>query len=252
MYNLLLSSGRTGTTFLTDVITIHHPHVKVLQEPIPSRTIYMMANANDYGLPLRKSAYFLYRISQFIWRLNANADYIEVNPFVSPIAQLLKPDKRMQKILMMVRHPYAWIESMLKFKGYSWRAKVTPLLPFVYSKPSINLGIWNKLDPIEKFAWRWVILNENIIKCRENGFEMMVIRYEDLYKSEGIDTAKLEKIYDFFGFDKLTDIKLDTMKNCRKNSSEGMNRTIWQKKRADLLPAVESITCELRHQFGYD
>ena len=252
MYHLLLSSGRTGTTFLTDAINFFCPEVRVLQEPIPSRTIYMLANAADHGFPTRKAARVLHWLSQQVWQRSPGENTIEVNPFVSPIAHLLKPTRNITKVLMMVRHPDFWIESMLAFRGYAWRAKVTPYLPFVYSRPVEARLIWRDLSEEEKFAWRWVEINRNILECAQNGFDMLIIRYEDLFGAQGVDFSVLRSILDFYGFKEDIPLSAEHAFRFRKNPSSRTGNTAWFVRKPELKAAVGAITGSMRRRFGYE
>jgi len=219
---------------------------------MPSRTIHMIANAADHGFPTRKMARALHWFSQKIWQSLPGENTIEVNPFVSPIAHLIKPTRNITKVLMMIRHPYFWIDSMLAFKGYAWRAKVTPYLPFVYSRPYEARRQWKGLSEEEKFAWRWVEVNRNILQCARNGFDMLIIRYEDLFSAEGVNFSILRNILDFFDFKMDIPFSAKHILHFRKNPSTRKGNMAWHVKRPELRPAVDAITKPLRHKFGYE
>jgi hypothetical protein len=212
----------------------------------------MIANAADHGFPTRKAARALHWFSQQIWQRLPGENTIEVNPFVSPIAHLIKPAKDITKVLMMVRHPDFWIDSMLAFKGYAWRAKVTPYLPFVYSIPAEARSRWQELSEEEKFAWRWVEINRNILQCARNGFDMLIIRYEDLFNAEGVDFSVLRNILDFFNFKEEVPLGAEHTLCFRKNPSDRKSDTAWHVKRPELRLAVNTITGPMRQELGYE
>ena len=251
-YDLILSAGRTGTTYLAQLLEALYEEAAVLQEPIPSRSIYMLLNAADYGWPTRRMAFELYQLSRRLWSSQTRASkIIEINPFISGLAPQLVPSQSGKKVLHIVRHPYSWISSMMVFKGYSWRAFVTPFLPFVYGKPTMHQSSWRALSTPEKFAWRWIDVNQNIMATADAGFLYKRVKYEDLFGNPESRYIAITEILKYFGLNTngISEYLLQQSKKVNSAPADTLNK--WDDWDKSILNKVEKIVAPLVERLDY-
>ncbi len=181
---LILSCGRTGTTYINSLLNQKIENCVVLQEPPPSRSLFMMTNAAERKIPLGSIAFSAYKKTRNDWYKKAgDKTLLEINPFLIGLSPFLKPENIKHGIVHIVRRPADWIESTLNFGGYKWLSYITPRMPFAHERPSDKKFFeWNRLTVYEKFAWRWRHRNSQIEKVKKSGIPYLLVKYEDIFK----------------------------------------------------------------------
>ena len=183
--NFVLSAGRTGTVFLTKLFE-PVSHVRVVHEPFPARYELMLANLrNEWGIgkSVVRQLFLTARQKRYA-SLAVDETYIEVNPLMCPLVDLLKELDRPINVVHMVREPLSWVKSISAFRASKFVRPFYPLIPFSTPFPSPRPAGWDKLNSTERQLWRWRFCNEQIIAQKEHFRRYALVRYEDLFCSD--------------------------------------------------------------------
>jgi hypothetical protein len=190
-WRYVLSAGRTGTVFLESFLNRNCPGVAAVHEPFPTREQMMLANLrNDFGLGGSLLAWHFNRSRRARDEFHAGA-YVEINPFLCAMTDLLPDPARPLRIVHMVRDPASWAVSMTAFKASARFRGVIDYVPFAKPYPSPRPPGWSSLPEIEKALWRWTWCNSRIRSLREATPHYCLIRYEDLFKADDAGRAGL-------------------------------------------------------------
>ena len=193
-WRYILSAGRTGTMFLEAFLNTQCGNVIAVHEPSPTREQMMLANLrNDWGIGKRLLAWHFQKC-----RLRRDAShsktYVEINPFLCAMTDLLPDPARDLRIVHMVRDPASWAVSMTAFKASTKFRHVIDYVPFAKPYPSPRPKGWSRLPEIEKALWRWTWCNSRIMKLKALTPHYCVVRYEDLFASGGARSAILSDV----------------------------------------------------------
>lgn len=176
---LILSAGRTGTVFLSEVLDRALPATRVVHEPFPGRYEHVLANARNAlkvgdGL-LRR----MFRVSRRL-RLSSPA-YVEINPFLCPATDLLEDMPEPFNIVHIVREPVSWAGSITAFRASRPFRHAIDFVPFAKPSPAPRPRGWRRMPELQRALWRWRFCNERIAEARRLAHRYRVIRYEELF-----------------------------------------------------------------------
>ena len=180
----VLSTGRTGTVFLSGLLN-KQAGVIAAHEPDSSRYQMMLANLrNDLGIggALLKRIFEASRKR----RLEAAADgeYVELNPFLCPMADLIPLPGHQLRIVHMVRDPATWARSMTRHKATARFRPIIDHVPFAKFNPAPRPTGWNRLNEYERALWRWNWCNSRIQALQAQSDVYARVRYEDLFADD--------------------------------------------------------------------
>lgn len=186
----VLSTGRTGTTFLYEFLAREYPSLPCFQEPRPSWIFNFYSNfvCEKARGKLWKDLIRLHFITvrNSLIKKSGSFPYLEISPFLFGLGEVLREAFGQIKILHMVRHPFGFIRSTFNFKPQGWRTLFLDA-PFwnlnvekAYKRP---LAGWPKLSKIEKKAWLWKYTNERIESYRKISQDFLAVRFEDLFSA---------------------------------------------------------------------
>ncbi len=180
-WRYILSAGRTGTVFLESFLNTHCANVTAIHEPPPSRQHLMLANLrNDWGIGGSLLAWHFHK-SRLARLGRETAAYVEINPHLCPLTDLLPDPGRDLCVVHMVREPASWAASMLGFKASASFRCVIDFIPFATPYPSPRPDGWRNASFAEKVLWRWQWCNSQILKLKDLTPHYCLIRYEDLF-----------------------------------------------------------------------
>lgn len=198
--DFVLSAGRTGTVFLTNLFE-QFDGVEVVHEPFPARYELVLGNIrNDLGIgrSLVRNLFVSARSGRFS-ESEQDKQYIEINPLICPVIDQLKELKRPLQVVHMVREPLSWAKSICAFRASKFVRPLYPLIPFANPYPSPRPEGWRELSNIEKQLWRWRFCNEQILAHKSEFSRYTLIRYEDLFcQDEEIRESNLRRICEVF------------------------------------------------------
>ena len=244
----VLSAGRTGSVFLAELIQREFPEVVSLHEPFPARYELLLANLrNDTGL----GASALRRV--FTWtryrrfnRLSKRTSYIEFNPLLCPLCDLLPQLPVPLDVVHLVREPLSWAHSITAFRASKRFRWLIDHVPFAKPYPHPRPPGWSQLDELERALWRWRFCNERIRALRSHCRRYLVIRYEDLFASDPAQRAgAFDELLAFLPVDCKAGLEVDTAN--RANAAPKVGRPGDPSR-----DKVRSICGPLMADFGYD
>lgn len=194
----VLSTGRTGTVSITEILNIDQDTYSV-HEPNPSIRFHFFSRflfENKLSEDFIRNHYLKNRKSLFN-RIDVK-NYIEVNPFFWSAGHIFKN----VKILHIVRDIESYIKSRLNFGAKGWHKHIIDYAPFynidVSKIDGYDIKNWKKLSKAEKETWRWILINEKIEQNKYNS-SYLRIKFEDIYLGdEKTKTKVLKEIADFF------------------------------------------------------
>lgn len=214
---LIVSGGRTGTTFLGETISSMIPDAHSVHEPDvwPGVNLEALRRIREFGLRhmvidrLRgKTGFRNLSIKRLRGTLSLDAAAAEIRrqrvPYyrsrdgslvvesnyqafgVLPAFLRAFPDA---KIAGLVRHPATWVTSQLDYgkrRGYrdrveAWgRSRLTP-----ESIGDVEFQEeWAEMGPVQRLCWDWLVINRTLASAAEDSASVRIFRYEDLFLSE--------------------------------------------------------------------
>lgn len=243
-WRYILSAGRTGTVFLETFLKAHCPGVTAVHEPSPTRELMMLANfRNQTGIGKRLLARQFERGRRARAAANPGA-YVEINPFLCAMTDLLPGGDRPLRIVHMVREPGSWTASMLGFKASTQFRNIVDLIPFANPYPSPRPSGWRQLSHAEKTLWRWHWCNSRIMALKSQTPHYCLVRYEDLFTTDtGRQESALRNILQTLGLDSAGPVDSAAF-------SERRNPAAAETEPPD--PAIVKLICgDLAAQLGY-
>lgn len=182
---LILSAGRTGTVFLAGALDDSANGIRAVHEPWPARWELLAANLRTrLGAGDRVVAALLRQVRAWrIGRLPAATILVEINPLLSPAADLLAGLVAPLHVAHIVRDPADWAESIAGFGAKGWRRHVIDYVPFAKPYPRRRPPDWGRLPEVHRALWRWRFCNETIGGLAGRCASYRVVRFEDLFSS---------------------------------------------------------------------
>lgn len=246
----ILSAGRTGTVWLAQTLGVKFDDVQFVHEPPPARTELMLGNMrNRLGIGrnfLRKR--FLSTREKRVARLLPGNSYVEINPMLCPITDLLGELSMPLNVVHQVRDPRTWTTSILRFKAAGFRRHLIDYIPFATPYPCPRPPGWRKLGPVERTLWRWRYCNEQILKIKPKCDRFALVKYEDIFSDDqAIRHVAMVQILETLRVPPNIDFSSHVIEN-RINTSQRENSS-------EQLPdesVVQSICGKLLSQFGYE
>src|SRR6056297_795110 len=145
----VLSAGRTGTMFLERLVQTYCEGVTVKHEPSPSRRLLLLGNLrNDTGLLSGVVGRMAAR--HRVRRHDGPNPFIEINPFLCPVTDLLPQPGRPLRVVHMVRAPGDWARSIVTFKASDRYRALVDWVPFAKPYPAPRPEGWGGLSEFEQ------------------------------------------------------------------------------------------------------
>ncbi|MEZ4316406.1 MAG: hypothetical protein R3F61_02830 [Myxococcota bacterium] len=199
----VISAGRTGTVFLTHVIE-QHTGAFCVHEPRGSRSNLVLANFRNLvgpGTPVIRKR-FRDRLQRRVDRLPEGTPYIEVNPMLCALTDVLAEQVSPLHVVHLTRHPVGWVRSMRAFKASTKFRHVIDYAPFANPYPVPRPAGWVSASRVEKALWRWRYCNEQLLELAPRCDRYVHARYEDLFHADdAVRLDTLQRILDCVGIE---------------------------------------------------
>lgn len=209
---LVISTGRTGTIFLSRLFADLYPDTASYHERGASRVIQILTHLHFSHL-LPKSGL------KFAWNILKGDEietckkqfHIDSNNFLYGLASLAPELYPNLKVLHIVRDPRAYVTSQLNFslqKSASFIGNY--LIPFWQPNPflvgELPLRRAFGFTRFEKYCWIWNFKNRTMEKLENSKTPYMRIRFEDLFNGINLEEY-FWKITDFLGLPRAQNIR---------------------------------------------
>lgn len=245
----ILSPSRTGTVFLAHALREQFPGTVWVHEPWPARAEVMLGNLrNDLGLGGRFLGWVFrsLRRRRFV-RVASGGRYVEINPMLCPITDLLPTLDITLRVVHLVRDPRTWVRSILAFKASGYRRYLIDYIPFATPYPSPRPAGWNRLSPPERALWRWTHCNRRILNIKPACACYQLVRYEDLFApAAAVRNRALADLLETLGFPEEPDLSWFETEQ-RKNPAPASPYQHLQLEES----TVTTICGDLLDEFGY-
>lgn len=182
----VLSAGRTGTVWMAKTLSQQFPNVRFEHEPPPARRELMLGNLrNEWGIGRNLIRKFFLSVRRKRWdRLEPSEGFVEINPMLCSITDLLLELDIPLKVVHVVRDPRSWCKSIMNFKASGFRKLVIDYTPLATPYPTPRPPDWRRMDMKKKSLWRWRYCNERILEIKPQCDSYALIRHEDLFSSD--------------------------------------------------------------------
>ncbi len=182
----ILSAGRTGTVSLAHALRRDLPQTIVLHEPPPARIELLLGNIRNrtgFGHQLLRTMFIGTRRARFPKPGDGNG-YVEINPMLCPVTDLLPALGQPFNLVQIVRHPVEWVQSMVAFKASGRYRAIVPFIPFAELGPWPRPVGWTRMTVTDRTLWRWRYCNERIMEARTSAEKYVLVRFEDLFSPD--------------------------------------------------------------------
>lgn len=244
-FRYVLSAGRTGTVFLSRLLNRKLDGVTAVHEPAETRYQMMLANLrNQYGLG-RSMLKSIFEPARTLRMQSARGAYVEINPFLCPMTDLLpKPDHAL-RVVHIVRDPATWAASITTHKASMRFRPFIDYVPFARPNPSPRPPGWRQLGEYERALWRWTWCNDRIGQLRSECEAYAFVRYEDLFTNGYSSRSEaLEKIGTTLALPGTLEADCDEFR-IRENASAASTTNVNQQ-------AAAEICGRLARSYGYE
>ncbi len=196
----VLSTGRCGTQWLTELLRQQLPQARIEHEPLHFK---YRPDVNSATLPLQQNAELLLQhLQQIQQQLTTGLPYIETGfPCWRHLRWFRQQLNEPVKILHLHREPLATVGSLLKLNAF-----VPPLFDYLplknfylpdASQDHFNMvqALWPQLQPAEKNLCYWLELQAYALQLQQEwpSCDWLTLSFKQLFSSEG-----LPKIQQFF------------------------------------------------------
>ncbi len=258
----VLTTGRTGSTFLFKLLHKYFPEEVIRREPPPSFLLNVYSNLRMEGWPIPEAwlaklvrGYFL-KIKRRLGDKSLANWYLEVNPFLYGTGDLIRDVFGSWKLIHMVRHPFSYAHSTQNYRPRAWRKFFVhaPLWYLYVSRVLPEEKIrWSSLLHREKSAWQWRVINQKIESYRNLCDGYLRVRYEDFFSSS--PAVREETLRSLLRFLELPEdrIPADAVPYHRKeNPSQHARVPTPEKWDPTLRDSIARICAPLMERYGYD
>lgn len=183
----LLSTGRTGTTWLASVF--EHGGARAVHEPDP-RWLRVVGNAHAAGAISRARAVDAVRRTRsdvIAASESDNVAYVESNSLISGLAGAILDAFDDVLVAQVVRAPESYVRSAIAWGQYRFAGRALNVVPyrrlaapqFRPWSPSERWR-WAQKDQFERLCWTWTAQNAAMREQGAGSARFRTLRFEDL------------------------------------------------------------------------
>jgi hypothetical protein len=180
----IVSTGRTGTTWIADVLAT--AGARAYHEPAP-RWLRLVANAHAAGLlPADRATAIVQRARREVIGCST-VPYAEANSLLAGLVRPLLEAFPDAVVVQIVRDPRTYVRSALDWGQYRFAGRVLNAVPFrrlaapQFRPWSLRARLdWARRDQFERLCWTWTAQNAAMRTQGSGDERFRAIRFEDL------------------------------------------------------------------------
>lgn len=243
-YVFVLSTGRTGTKFLSNFFSDLSPKIKSLHEPFYSRHFRIFSNLYFHKKIKKKMLREIFKISRYnIFNLKNYDFYIESNNFLSGFGEALIELIPDVYIIHIVRDPRNYIQSHINHGIFKGEKRIyLKYIPYTLYKKKKRA--WNN-NKIEILAERWVFINNKLFELSNICKNYKMIYFEDMFNN-----LEMKELNNFIGIEYKDDFFFRKIQK-KENFSTMQIMDSWQKWSKKTAITVNNICKELMQKLNY-
>lgn len=249
---VILSTGRSGTNFLANILKVLDSKYRVKHQQWGSRIINIIGTAS-----ICCPKYFKV-FNPFILRLcfKKKEEDIIVDPLMSLFIYntILLDKDQSAKVVHLIRDPRDFVTSFINWKSGSFKKTILHhIVPFWQPNPwlcgDVSLYDWLKMSKFEHYCWIWKFKNELFKTSNNPNNSYILVKMESLTESpdSNINISSLLNFIDksgthhnFRGFD-----------NSKINNSINQNFPPWNKWTKEQAIILDHWCGDLMKELGY-
>ena len=251
---LIVSTGRTGTIFLSRLFADLYPDSASYHERGPSRAIQILTN-------LHFSHLFPKAGLKFAWKILKGNEipscekkfHIDANNFLYGLSSLAPELYPKLRVLHIVRDPRTYVTSQLNFSRQKRTSFVgNYLVPFWQPNPflvgELPLHKAFGFTRFEKYCWVWDFKNRIMQKLENSSTPYKRIRFEDLFETYNPEEL-FQEITDFLGLPRSENIRGKFLEPA--NTSKPTFFPEWHNWTPQQAAQLQSLCGEQMNAYGY-
>lgn len=284
-YKFIVSTGRTGTKFLTHFFTIYSDKICIRHEPDPKNLKLKWQfgtdkiNIENAIEKFKKSKYNSYKDVK-------KEFYIESNPYLIFLIPIIREVFLDYKIVHIVRDGRDWLRSAMNRGVYSSIIDYLPLqiinfFRFILKdnirlppskkikfqtyyrdiwrfriddfKEKTHFKSWAYMTQFEKLAWMWSKINKVAYKEVQDDTNVKLIKFEDIF-NKGSGYPGLKQIIQFFDLNNLWQNfngDLDLIFSEKINKSQAYSFPHWKNWKREWVTKFNQIAGETMELYKY-
>jgi len=245
----ILSTGRSGTTFLSNYLKQNFPNFIIEHQKIWSRILNILGNLPIWN---NDNAIYLFKIFTFLKKTTIPENTLDPLLSISLCnfinANILKD----VKIIHLVRDPRDFVSSFMNWKAESISKRILHyLIPFwqpYLNDLNISFFRWLFMSKFEKYCWVWYYKNLKFMQLDKKS-NYLLIKMEDITKATN-NNIELSKLLNFLELKKQKNEK-EVIINEKVNKSTSTNFPKYQNWKDNHKNKLNNICGILMNQLGY-
>lgn len=236
----VLSTGRCGTAFLTNLLQLKKD-LQVFHEAYPE-FFYHSGVAYKEHLLNNDKVSAIFDVARYELIRNTYIEgkkFIETNNRITFFAHQIAALYPNSKFIHLVRNPTSFVKSGLARNWYSGKS--------LYDEGRIrpDHSDWNNWSQIEKILWLWNETNSFAEEFKKgiSADRFLFIKSEDLFRSPEVQNS----IFDFIGSDRPSDVSMK--RRTSRKINEGAKYSLTQEQKEFMESQLQKFP--LRFQYGY-
>ena len=191
----LISTGRTGTKFFSQLFSIHCTDTISHHTSKFTRFLNVAGNATYFGVLPRKATAILWKLLKYNDSSTSPGRYIENNPYYYNYIPLICQLFTDAKIIWVVRHPKSFIQSHIQWERQRAQSRLANcLIPFWQPVAYID-QLRGMLDDdhqrVDFYSKTWQRKNQVILNHLQNTDRYVMIKFEEVFDpARGLDIVK--------------------------------------------------------------
>lgn len=246
-YVFILSTGRTGTTYIANYLA-RYAGVYAVHEPKPTYRLRMWSTAS---LENSVDDEYLYRIFAKLRKGKVEGideeTYVESNPALKGFSLAIAKNMPNAYIIHIIRDPRDSVASGVNHGALRFKKRILiSLLPYWHLHP---LKLINQKKSIpKKIARSWLLTNSHISKTGKYTDNYMQIKFEELFN----DKNKMKKLIDFIGIEQeYIDPNSGSSSQKSRNASRHKDIQSWSDWSSNFAKQIHAVVGKNMEEYGY-